>query len=45
MGGNRDNPKSMQDLHDFMGKKDLIDVELKGNSFRWSNNRKGKKLI
>ena len=35
----------MQDLHDFMGKIDLIDGYLKGNPFTWSNNIKGNELI
>ena len=45
MGGNRDSPQSMQDLHEFMRKMDLIDVELRGNPFTWSNNKKGNELI
>ena len=45
LGGNRDYPKSLQDLHDFMGRMDLIDVELRGNPFTWTNNRKGNDLI
>ena len=33
LGGNRDRPEILQDIHDFMGKMDLIDVDLRGNPF------------
>ncbi len=45
LGGNRDCPESLHDLHDFMGKMDLIDVDLKEKPFTWTNNRKGSDLI
>ena len=45
LGGNRDCPKSLQDLNDFMIRMDFIDVELRGNPYTWTNNRKGKDLI
>lgn len=45
LGGNRDCPESLQDLHDFMGKIDFKDVDLRGNPFTWTNNRKGNDLI
>ena len=45
LGGNTDCPKSLQDLHDFMGIMNLIDVELRWNPFTWTNNRKGSDII
>ena len=38
-------PESLQDLNDFMSRMDFIDVELRGNPYTWTNNRKGKDLI
>ena len=45
LGGNRDCPESLQDRNDFMSKMDFIDVELRGNPFTWTNNRKVSDLI
>ena len=45
LGGNRDRPERLQDLNDFMSIMDFIDVELRGNPFTWTNNRKGRDLI
>ena len=45
LGGNRDYPESLQDLNDFIRRMDFIDVELRGNPFTWTNNRKGRDLI
>ena len=45
LGGNKDCPESLQDLNDFMSRMDFIDVELRGNPFTWTNNRKGRDLI
>ena len=45
LGGNKECPESLQDLNEFMRKLDLMDVELRGNLYTWTNNRKGKDLI
>ena len=44
-GGNRECQKILQDLNDFMRKLDFMDVELRGNPYTWTNNRKGEDLI
>ena len=44
-GDNREFPKSLQDLNDFMSKLDFMDVELRGNPYTWTNNRKWKEFI
>ena len=45
LGGNKDCPESLQDLNDFMSRMDFIDVELRGNPFTWTNNRKERDFI
>ena len=44
-GGNRECQESLLDLDDFMRKLDLMDVELRGNPYTWTNNRKDEDLI
>ena len=44
-GGLEDFSNSMQDLEGFLGRNDLIDIDLQGLAFMWSNNRLGKILI
>ena len=45
IGGIIDLLESMKDLLDFINTHDLINIDLKGNPFTWSNNRKGEDLI
>ena len=44
-GGNRESRENLQDLSEFMRKLDFMDVELRGNLYTWTNNRKGEDLI
>ena len=45
MGGLKDLSKSIYDLEGFLIRNDLIDIDLKGPSFTWSNNGLGTNLI
>lgn len=44
-GGHIDITKSMEDFQDFISLNNLMDVELGGSIFTWSNRRKGDQLI
>ena len=45
IGGMIDFNDSMKDLADFINDNDLLDMEMDGAKFTWSNNRKGVDLI
>jgi hypothetical protein len=45
VGGMDDFNDSMKDLVEFINKNDLMDMDMCGVKFTWSNNRKGIDLI
>lgn len=45
LGGLTNYNDSMLDFADFIRKNDLLDLDLQGNPFTWSNNIKGSNLI